>query len=1772
MRYFLFALLLASMLAGTARAQNWPLGGQPRVLDNLEFEYVPGIFAPITCSGVALPATPGEPIYSTVDGTISDVFRVVNYVQVVITTDLGVVVFNNVLETPGGLDLYDNLLSPAPGGFTPIPAGPISVTVGQQIGVVGPAVTSSGHSNLGYAAYTMPPAGASRGINPLNEVTMNLYVEPGYSIASADPPGSSPYLGALLLRKTTTEDYFDPTDGYVYGSVDVIREIAVEKGISEPNPHSTTGGSLFDPDCWDIVPPNQHRIDGTMCLPQKTELSIQDANGVTLWPADGSVNEVWRNTDPCSPEYLAQTKFVDLATPVATSPVGVGVSDRNYCVNISGDPSTFPQLESWNTQLRVDEPDDGALARVPQEAKFKENTEYKLVMAASDLDFNVSTDEQWVRVDNFPPFITDCKIMSNTNDPAYEGHMVFDPAMSPGSGTGGPGMLVYQEHVSATSAAVPGIRQPISAQNGITVDVQVSEGMSALWLKDVYEASSGTSVYSLTSSSIASPFPKALGASPDGHYNFLMDDDWFDGVPDGVYVLEFEGQDYGCSALAGFSRTLGISGPVSPVHHTQIPLKSASGSCAAGAVLPPYDILHVFELGDPPCTPDGPLFSTACFSADFSPDVQVTVSVGSPVSFTPTPYNGVGLISYRWDYEGTNTFVPDPFHEYNTPGIYNVCLEATDATGAIAPTFCRNAHVLVVDAGASLEADFTASTTITNMATPINFFAIPAGGTAPYTFEWDFGDGLGTVLGQNPSRSYFTPGNKTVSLTITDATQNAVETKVNYITVTSSTSAEPMVVDFTFNPGAIEHQVDFSSNVAPYDQSYNYVWEFGDGTGSSWQANPNYQYSGAGAYTVTLTATNIITGETGSVSKVVTVADSPAYTVLPLSPGSYCVGETETFSAQLFGAELWSDHTYKVRIRVWHELALEYDNTGTTLDDLWVEVVFDAPGTYLVQVYLKEFDGADVPYTEQLVWRTFVVEEASITGAEIVGDESVCFDAANPTELSVAVTTNCSSPVPSMTQWYEAAEYPDGTFTTGSVFLVDPPTVYPSVQNYVAVVHDDASNTLAITTTVELYEQPAPQPATTDVTVCAGYTYELGDLLEFAGALDPTWEYSWASSTGGLWLLSDATIANPEISIPVNGVSHNYVLTITNPLGGCSSAFAVTVTSTALEASFAGPSMLACTGAENTIGVTATGGDGNYLYNWSDFGVNCQPCPEVDFTPIASGINTYTITVFDGGGCFATGSIVVESRKTKPEVTVPGTITSCPGAEVSLEATSANCTGACIITWSDEFGNVFPTGENPLLTAPLVITEYTATVMDDWSTCTAESDPLLVDVGLKPNVSPKGGNVHDHFNVCSGTTVQLDAGLVGSSFGYEFQWVAANGSYIPPGPDVTIAANSTTTYHLEAYHPITGCVLDEWRTDDEQVYVSLITYDEYKLLMYEWLLTTNGQTTCANPKLSLRMQYGIFSNSAPGTYTWRVYRIKQDGTGYKTYPTATLRLEDGACDPGTIVENGIVAKFPPHEFDNDNGDEQYYVEMVYVDADCGQEYRITEQICEYIWEYQCVATPNPTIAPIKWLHTYSTNHCNCNVGDRCPTVFQEFNPSPNYAVWRTIDQDLVDDYWSKPHRVVHGRGLQTAGAVSMAGTDMEFVGKNTVVLKTGFHAVATSSDKFHAYLDPDVCYSSTAFKSSEIAEENLLDIGMGTFRVFPNPATNYVNIEVQFDDPTPVEIRMFDSMGREVYSERADNVMGRNFAANVAAFQTGLYFVEISTPSETQHHKIILSR
>lgn len=247
--------------------------------------------------------------------------------------------------------------------------------------------------------------------------------------------------------------------------------------------------------------------------------------------------------------------------------------------------------------------------------------------------------------------------------------------------------------------------------------------------------------------------------------------------------------------------------------------------------------------------------------------------VSLTVDFTDT---STGPVAGRlWAFgDGETSTNAAPSHKYTVPGMYSVSLTVTNAVDTDTVTVSN-----AVTALEHIDAGFTRGPTSGTVPLMVAFTNTSTG---PYTHSlWSFGDGQTSILAA-PSHSYTTAGTYTVSLTVSNAFEADVVTLSNAVT-----ALEPVDAAFGAAPtqGVVSLTVQFTNeSTGPYTHS---LWSFGTGQ-SSTDTHPEYAYTTAGVYTVSLTVSNSYDVDTQVLTDGVSVLEH----IVPAFSGGPLVGET----------------------------------------------------------------------------------------------------------------------------------------------------------------------------------------------------------------------------------------------------------------------------------------------------------------------------------------------------------------------------------------------------------------------------------------------------------------------------------------------------------------------------------------------------------------------------------------------------------------------------------------------------------------------------------------------------------------------------------------------------------------------------------------------------------------------------------------------------------------------------------------------------------------
>lgn len=230
------------------------------------------------------------------------------------------------------------------------------------------------------------------------------------------------------------------------------------------------------------------------------------------------------------------------------------------------------------------------------------------------------------------------------------------------------------------------------------------------------------------------------------------------------------------------------------------------------------------------------LFSSPSFASHAGGDAPVAdysfyvefIGVGSEVYFLNESTDGE---TYFWDFgDGATSEELNPVHAYAEPGLFIVCLTATNDFGT--DTYCDTINTYYAP---SADFSFSGDPTVSFTDLTTNF---------PTTWDWFFGDGA-TSSEENPVHTYTENAVYTVCLSAGNPGGTSYLCKLVAVS-----SYVPPVALFEFSGDPLVAFTDLSTN-SPDE----WFWDFDDGDTSILQ-NPEHVFPDNGIFHVCLTAAN----------------------------------------------------------------------------------------------------------------------------------------------------------------------------------------------------------------------------------------------------------------------------------------------------------------------------------------------------------------------------------------------------------------------------------------------------------------------------------------------------------------------------------------------------------------------------------------------------------------------------------------------------------------------------------------------------------------------------------------------------------------------------------------------------------------------------------------------------------------------------------------------------------------------------------------------------
>jgi PKD repeat protein len=243
------------------------------------------------------------------------------------------------------------------------------------------------------------------------------------------------------------------------------------------------------------------------------------------------------------------------------------------------------------------------------------------------------------------------------------------------------------------------------------------------------------------------------------------------------------------------------------------------------------------------------------------------------VSFTSTSSGGLPPYSYAWTFgDGAGSTIQSPSHTYTAAGTYTANLTVTDANAATA-----SASAVSITVIGPLSAVATASPGTGDAPFTTTLNASTTGGTSPYAFAWDLGDGS-TSTAKSPDHVYSSAGTYTATVSVSDGSAQVAHSSVRvtvYTAMSVSVTASPAV-------GVAPVQVNFAVGASGGLAPYTFAWDYGDGIAGP-GASTTHSYA-AGTFHPTVTVHDAAGGTWSGSAGTISVTAPPAAQQPPPAP------------------------------------------------------------------------------------------------------------------------------------------------------------------------------------------------------------------------------------------------------------------------------------------------------------------------------------------------------------------------------------------------------------------------------------------------------------------------------------------------------------------------------------------------------------------------------------------------------------------------------------------------------------------------------------------------------------------------------------------------------------------------------------------------------------------------------------------------------------------------------------------------------------------------
>ncbi|MBF4464289.1 gliding motility-associated C-terminal domain-containing protein [Flavobacterium sp. LC2016-12] len=388
---------------------------------------------------------------------------------------------------------------------------------------------------------------------------------------------------------------------------------------------------------------------------------------------------------------------------------------------------------------------------------------------------------------------------------------------------------------------------------------------------------------------------------------------------------------------------------------------------------------------------------------------------------------------------------------------------------------------------------------------------------------------------------------------------------------------------------------------------------------------------------------------------------------------------------------------------------------------------------------------------------------------------------------------------------------------------------------YRCIVTSSTTNCTLTSNVVQATVVPDPsitvQP--TGTTICSGGNHT---LTVTATNGTPSLTYQWSNSIDNINFSPISGATSSTYVTPALTQTTYYRVAVSASGNGCTTITSSVATVVVLSDIFITTQPVVrtniCSGSTATLNVTASGGSGNYTYQWRSATVLAGPYTNISgatsssYTTPALTQNTYYQVVISDNtqGCSPVTSnvsgVIIPSIITQP--VTPATV--CVGGTISLSTAASANGGSATFTYQWQSSPNGTTGWTNVSTgtggatanytsaALSATTYYRAIISSSNPSCTLTTNVVMATVIPDPTITtqPTGGNI------CEGGTFTMSSGATGGSGNFTYQWQKSldgttGWANVTDGTGANTTSYTTgplsidTFYRLQASESGTGC-------------------------------------------------------------------------------------------------------------------------------------------------------------------------------------------------------------------------------------------------------------------------------------------------------------------------------------------------------------------------------